>query len=112
MVAGMIFVALLLACKRQHDSPQDSLKEQAQAMALNIISNSLIAPTSAKFSQTSCSFKTNGLIFVSGQVDSQNSFGAMLRKSWLCILTNEDSKTLLYVGQTIDGNASFSDRFK
>ena len=103
----MFGLASLIGCMKK----PKTLNEQATTMALDIVSNSVIAPTTVKFSNVVCEEKKDHVFFVSGNIDSQNSYGAMLRKVWLCILTNSP-QGLIWLGTTIDGSASVNTNFK
>ena len=97
-----VLMLLIVAAAIQGGEPQKmDIRETATEMSLLIISNSLVAPSTAKFSDISYDSKPDGVVFVTGQVDAQNSFGAMLRQSWMCILTNENSHKMEYLGFTI-----------
>jgi hypothetical protein len=59
------------------------LDERAVAMCEAVVSNGLKSPASAKFSAvTPLLQETSGT--VSGDVDSQNGFGALIRNHWEC----------------------------
>ena len=74
-----------------------TLKDEAIQMSIDVISNSLATPTTAKFSGIGIETHTNGVIFVAGNVDAQNSYGAMIRQGWMCALSNSPDGKLVYL---------------
>jgi hypothetical protein len=103
--AVILLAALISGCGK---SEHPTLNNQATIIALNIVSNSLIAPTTAKFSAVSCVERSNHTFLISGQVDSQNSFGAMLRKEFNCVLTNLGNNKLDWLGVSVGGDATIN----
>ncbi len=101
----ILLAALISGCGKPMPP---SLKDQATIIALNIVSNSLIAPTTAKFSTVSCVERTDHTFLISGQVDSQNAFGAMLRKEFDCVLTNLGNDKLDWLGVSVGGDATIN----
>lgn len=68
--------------KKQDD---DEIKASVYVLAKNCVKNHLKAPSTAKFSEMwECAFqKGEGNIYMmTGYVDSQNSYGAMLQEQW------------------------------
>lgn len=68
--------------KKQDD---DEIKASVYVLAKNCVKNHLKAPSTAKFSEMwECAFqKGDGNIYMmTGYVDSQNSYGAMLQEQW------------------------------
>lgn len=68
--------------KKQDD---DEIKASVYVFAKNCVKNHLKAPSTAKFSEMwECAFqKGDGNIYMmTGYVDSQNSYGAMLQEQW------------------------------
>ena len=57
------------------------------AAAKEVVKSRLKSPTTAEFSDVKAS-KSNGVITVSGKVDSQNSFGAMIRNNFIVQFEN------------------------
>lgn len=55
---------------------------EAQIMAKEFVKNSLKSPSTADFSNTSSQELSDKTFLVSGNVDAQNSFGAMLRNTF------------------------------
>ena len=71
--------------KMAHPSNEDVAKQ----FAVDVVSNSLIAPTTAKFSNVMLDTnQEKNVLLISGRVDAQNSYGAMLRHGFICVLTN------------------------
>lgn len=116
VVAVLLFILAAIAMSvSRKTAPSDqpaAVRNQAIEMALDIVSNSLKAPLTAKFSAVSCEVRKNGLVFVTGKVDSQNAFGAMLRNSWMCILTNENSERLVYIMHNVGDEYQENPQFK
>lgn len=68
--------------KKQND---DEIKASVYVLAENCVKNHLKAPSTAKFSEMwDCAFqKGEGNVYMmTGYVDSQNSYGAMLQEQW------------------------------
>lgn len=78
-----------------YDPPKKStneLSELAAACAQLEVKELLKSPTSAEFNSTPTVTPINDTVFgVSGNVDSQNSFGAMIRSNFMCIVTFTDN---------------------
>ncbi|BAZ45195.1 hypothetical protein NIES4102_22130 [Chondrocystis sp. NIES-4102] len=53
---------------------------------------SLKSPSTAVFSSSSTIKVTNGIYYVTGNVDAQNSYGAMLRNRYACILNHSSDR--------------------
>src|SRR6267378_625918 len=85
-----------------------TVSDRATAIALNIVSNSLISPTTAKFSAVSCRERPDNTFLISGQVDSQNVYGAMLRNEFNCVLTNLGNGQLDWLGVSVGGDAKIN----
>lgn len=64
-------------------------KYLAQVLCENKIKDMLVSPTSAKFGRPEW-VKTANRWKVTSTLDSQNSFGAMIRSEWVCILDGTD----------------------
>jgi len=104
-LAAILLAALISGCEKP---APPTLNDQATMIALNIVSNSLIAPTTAKFSAVSCVERADHTFLISGQVDSQNAFGAMLRKEFGCVLTNLGNDKLDWLGVSVGGDATIN----
>ena len=94
---AFIGLSLIAGCAKPK-----TLTDEAIAMSVDIISNSLVAPTSAKFSGFAVETHTNGVIFVVGKVDAQNRYGATIRQNWMCALSNSPDGKLVYLVHTIN----------
>lgn len=88
LAAGLLFGTWLLYAqpKRMPEVVRSTLADKMGIAAEREVLRYLKAPSSAKFSSTFAFEKTIGKWIASGAVDSQNSFGAMLRDQWLVVL--------------------------
>ncbi len=109
IIATVIATSLLAGCSKQAPT---SINDRALSMALNIVSNSLVAPTTAKFSAVTSVECKNNTFLISGRVDSQNQYGAMLRKDFVCVLTNAGAGQLIWLGTSVGGEAQVNPDFK
>lgn len=73
------------------DVPADRSLE-AKAMCETFVKRQLKAPASAKFSGESATKVSDVEYTAGGSVDSQNSFGALLRSTFACDLTYDAAK--------------------
>lgn len=73
------------------DTPADRSLE-AKAMCETFVKKQLKAPASAKFSGESAAKVSDTEYTAGGSVDSQNSFGALLRSTFACDLTYDASR--------------------
>jgi len=108
IIATFVATALVAGCSKQVPI---TLNDRAMAMGLNIVSNSLIAPTTAKFSAVTCQECKDNTFLISGKVDSQNPYGAMLRKDFFCVITNVGAGQLIWLGTTVGGEAQVNPDF-
>lgn len=60
----------------------------AKNACIGAVTDQLRAPGTAKFDVTLITDQDGGVKIVSGTVDSQNSFGALLRSNFRCTVTN------------------------
>ena len=65
---------------------------EAKSMCETFVKKQLKAPATAKFSEESAAKVSDAEYTVAGSVDSQNSFGALLRSTFACDLTYDASK--------------------
>ena len=72
-------------------------------IAEKFILSGLKSPTTAKFSRASYEQRGTNVFLVSGYVDSQNSFGAMLRGTWLCLISNTPPNHWTCIVASVDG---------
>ena len=77
-------------------------------IAEKFILSGLKAPATAKFSGATYEQRGSNVFLVSGYVDSQNSFGAMLRGSWLCLVSNSPPNHWTCIVATVDGTPIIS----
>jgi predicted RNA-binding Zn-ribbon protein involved in translation (DUF1610 family) len=83
-ITGIFFGLVFIFEVFFHSNPD---KFQAQADCESFVTKNLKAPSSAKFaphSELTILQKGNGFWTVVGYVDSQNSFGAMIRSRFIC----------------------------
>ena len=67
---------------------QSAMTVEARAQCRGAVKDKLKAPATAKFSDESVTGSDpDSVWFVSGAVDSQNSFGALIRSSFECSVT-------------------------
>ncbi len=77
-------------------------------IAEKFILSGLKSPTTAKFSRASYEQRGTNVFLVSGYVDSQNSFGAMLRGTWLCLISNTPPNHWTCILASVDGTPIIS----
>jgi hypothetical protein len=94
VVLGLLFVSYLtLAARGMQGGPGDHNVSAISACETKIVPR-LVAPSTAKFSGWTNSTTSNGpddSIIVSAYVDSQNSFGAMIRTPYTCTIYKDRS---------------------
>ena len=101
---GMVALVIVLAVSCSFmggnggDSPPTSFEAERQCQAW--VRDQLRAPSTAEFSQTTSTGGSSSWA-VSGVVDAENGFGAMLRTSWTCDIRLD--------GDTWRGNAVLLD---
>ena len=67
---------------------KEELQELSEYCAQEQVKNNLKSPTTAEFNtKASVSSYNDTTFIVSGTVDSQNGFGAMIRSNYSCIIT-------------------------
>jgi hypothetical protein len=67
-----------------HAPAKPSRTEQATQVCEDQIRNQLKSPATAQFTNVSAADRDWDGIYLTGDVDAQNSFGAMLRTRWTC----------------------------
>lgn len=74
------------AAQARRTPPKDDWRTELEAKALcrGAVRNSLKAPSTADFVSMTAKETTPGRWTVGGQVDAQNSFGAMIRSYYVC----------------------------
>jgi len=94
-------VAVLAACglfvfQSQHTEPtsEDNSRDAQRACEKNFIPSRLKAPATAKFSGESVSH-AGETYTVTGAVDSENGFGALIRASFTCVMHSSDDQWVL-----------------
>lgn len=84
--AGLALVAFgVTACGSSGSAQIDEQvqREDAKSACHKFVKDRLKSPSSAKFSEEDYT-GTDGVYTFKGAVDSQNSFGAMIRATWTC----------------------------
>jgi len=87
VVAALVGIVAFIATRNPHHSatPDEQKADAARACEEKFIPARLKAPASAKFSNVAVT--TDGTSYrVQGLVDSQNSFGAMIRSTFTCVM--------------------------
>ncbi|MFJ3319377.1 hypothetical protein [Curtobacterium sp. NPDC086286] len=95
-VFGGLVIVILLAISAAFGGGTSSSDNsvEAQIACENRIKDALKSPSSADFNDD---VSGSGPYTVTGTVDSENSFGAMLRSNFQCTVTVTDDKTLTSV---------------
>lgn len=85
-----------------NDEPSETLMQiQAEDQCKDWVKDKLKAPATADFSGERIS-GTAGDYTIVGNVDSQNSFGANVRSTWMCTIKRDSTGT--YIGEaTVNG---------
>ena len=88
-VIGAIVLIVVIATlsSRGSSHPGNDNQLSARKDCERLVESRLKAPSTAKFSSTAT--KSSGEWHVAGTVDSQNSFGAMVRSSFTCTVTDD-----------------------
>jgi hypothetical protein len=94
--AAIVAVIAFFATRTtHHDATPDEQKADAgRACQEKFIPERLKAPASAKFSSVATTFDGTSY-HVEGLVDSQNSFGALVRSSFTCVMHSSGSQWVL-----------------
>ncbi len=83
-VVVAIVIALNVYGSFRNANPTDEDKQaESQVACENVVKNGLKSPSTASFSNETAT-GTDGQYTVTGDVDSQNSFGAMIRNHFTC----------------------------
>lgn len=84
LIAAFILLFVLTSCLGGGDDEDDPEVQRYAAISAceDWVKDKLKAPATAKFSNSRAS--GTGPWTVTGDVDAQNSFGAMIRTSWTC----------------------------
>jgi len=101
---GIIVIAFIWAISHKpaplpQQSPYEVTKKneasdyfEVKNIAEQVVKDRLKAPSTAKFVQSDAALNKKGSWDVYGEVDSQNSYGAMLRSRYLCSMHKEKDK--------------------
>lgn len=76
----------LLMCSGGDDKDKGANEYNAQAQCERWVKEKLKSPSTAKFSEEVRTARGSSAWTITGQVDSQNSFGAMVRSGWSCTI--------------------------
>lgn len=87
----LIVAALILGNSETKTGPQTGDKTGAYLIAQEFVTDQLKAPATAKYPSSATSVRLVGKKWhVRGYVDSQNSFGALIRSEWHCVVYTTD----------------------
>lgn len=95
IVAGIVFTAVQLASHSTPTGPADRVGT-AEATCRTEVLTRLKAPSTAQFASASTRYgvgQTADFYTVTGEVDAQNGFGALLRTAYRCDVTREQDAT-------------------
>jgi len=102
IVGGLVVLVLLGGCLAgavaflfrggSSSKPPADRSLEARAMCETFVKRQLKAPATAKFSDESSAKVSDVEYTAGGSVDSQNSFGALLRSTFACDLTYDAAK--------------------
>lgn len=89
-----LYILMLIGCGQSSEQKQATLELDAKWECKNAAESMLKAPSTATF-QPFLNFGMKqvdgGYYSVNGYVDSQNSFGAMIRSRFVCVLESSES---------------------
>jgi hypothetical protein len=105
VIIGIFGLFILISLANKTTTPASS---SVIEIAEKFILSGLKSPTTAKFSGASYKQRGANVFLVSGYVDSQNSFGAMLRGTWLCLVSNTPPNNWTCIIATVDGTPIIS----
>jgi hypothetical protein len=77
----VIMCLFLISCSEKENDKLD-----AMGAAQSYVEKQLKSPSTAKFSNMKSTLQYENVFAVEGSVDSQNSFGAMIRNDFSCII--------------------------
>ena len=100
-IAVVLVVGIIVAMARSGSSSDDdhaNMNISAQETCKESVKNQLKSPSTAKFSDIDTVSEGGDNYTVSGHVDSENSFGAMIRSSWTCTFDGSYGKATLTEG--------------
>ncbi len=93
-VGILIFVIVLVVAISSGDHSGDgedyAESEYAEAATFSFIKQTLKSPTTAQFEASDVSLMPDDRWMVEGTVDSQNSFGAMIRQNFIAVVYRDD----------------------
>lgn len=97
---GLLFSLTLYSCSNERNPNSDTEKILMYSYAEDFVKKQLKSPSSAKFAEgiekvNSVTYLQDGRYNIESWVESQNSFGAMLRTKFSCTLKREESTITL-----------------
>ena len=103
IVVVCLLIISLFSSKSCSGNSQNDLKVEAYIQAKNYVSSVLKSPSSAEFDLNySIKLNTDSTVLISGNVDSQNSFGAMIRSTYILKMKWEDGESGMHNWKLID----------
>lgn len=94
LVAAVIALAVSVAVKGGDDTPVDPSGDAERVCVEEFIPQRLKAPSTAEFSAVTVA-SSGDVYTVTGKVDAQNSFGAMIRSSFTCVVRDANTQWVL-----------------
>lgn len=85
IILGIVLIIIIIAIFSSDSKDSGSKipdKTEAYITAKDYVKQELKAPATAEFSDYTCDEGIDSTYFLNGVVDSQNSFGALLRSNW------------------------------
>lgn len=84
VLVGLVLGGILIAVTATSKEPAEGTKEGATDVCHQFVEKKLKAPATAKFIDKGAALKPTGNWIVNGEVDAENSFGALIRSVWSC----------------------------
>lgn len=92
--AAAVVLVVSLVGKGTDDAPADPSGDAKRVCVEEFVPKRLKAPSTAKFSGVTVT--SDGDVYtVAGSVDAQNTFGAMIRSSFTCVVRDADTQWVL-----------------
>lgn len=88
-VVAVVFVCVTAFISRSGDDSDPDPGPDAERVCQDFVKKRLKAPATAKFSDVNHSGGVDGEYTVTGAVDSQNSFGALIRSDFTCTVKDD-----------------------
>lgn len=94
LAAGIVVLVVSFAGNGTDDAPADPSGDAKRVCVEEFVPKRLKAPSTAEFSGVTVA--SSGEVYtVTGSVDAQNSFGAMIRSSFTCVVRDAGSQWVL-----------------